>query len=102
MLWGAAFIITLGSAVWQRMSGPTYPVAGEVVLEGSVVKIKLLRSSDGEGGLPVRVPAPDKAITADAAWRRFPTNEAWEIMALHRSGDLLTCELPHQLVPPIG
>jgi hypothetical protein len=100
ILWIVALAITLGSAVWQRRSGPTYPTAGEVVLEGSVAKMKLLRSSDGEGGLPVSVSAQDIAITAQAAWRRFPTNDAWEIEVLHRSGDLLVGELPHQ--PPAG
>ena len=44
--WTIAVLLTLTSAVWQRMSGPTYPVAGKVALEGSAAKMKLLRSGD--------------------------------------------------------
>ena len=100
LLWVIATVITLGSAVWQRKTGPTYPARGEVSLGGSTVKMKLLRSHGGEGGIPISLSVPDPSIAGECAWRRFPTSDPWEFMPLKREGENLVGELPHQ--PPAG
>ncbi len=95
-----AFLITIASAVWQRMSGPTYPVRGRVTLAGQEIPLKLTRTHGGEGGQPVTVVAPDAAITGTVAWRRFPTDDTWSFLPMERRGDTLEAALPHQ--PPAG
>jgi hypothetical protein len=95
-----AFLITIASAVWQRMSGPTYPVRGHVTLGGQDIRLKLTRTHGGDGDQPVSVVAPDAAITGQVAWRRFPTKDAWSFLPMTRSGDTLEAALPHQ--PPAG
>jgi hypothetical protein len=82
------------------MSGPTYPVDGEVTLGGRTVAIELTRSHGGAGDQPVRILAPDPEVRGDIAWRRFPTAEAWTDVPLARDGDWLVAALPHQ--PPAG
>jgi hypothetical protein len=99
-LWAAAFVLTLSSAVWQRLSGPTHPARGRVTLGETDVKLRLLRSHGGAGDQPVRVLAPDTTITGDVAWRRYPTSEAWRAIPMARSGEWLEAALPHQ--PPAG
>lgn len=95
-----AFVITLASAVWQRLSGPTYPVRGHVVLGGKEISLKLDRSQAGPGDLPVRVKAPDTAVVGMLAYRRFPTSDPWSFVLMSRQGDDLLGALPRQ--PPAG
>jgi hypothetical protein len=95
-----AFFITLASAVWQRLSGPTYPVRGHVVLGGKEISLKLDRSHAGPGDQPVWVKAPDTAVTGMLAYRRYPTSDPWSFVVMPRQGDDLVGALPHQ--PPAG
>lgn len=95
-----ALLITLATAVWQRLSGPTYPARGHVVLGGREIRLKLTRSHGGAGDQPVRVEAPDQIVTGTVAFRRYPTNDAWTFLPMARDGSALAVALPHQ--PPAG
>lgn len=96
VLWTLAVVITLGSAVWQRTTGPTYPARGRVTLGGQPLKLKLLRTHPGAGDLPVRVEAARPDLTGVVAWRRYPTQEAWQALPMQRTGDALEAAIPHQ------
>ena len=98
--WAVAVALTLASARWQRMTGPTYPVSGEVALGGRTIAIELTRSHGGDGDQPVRILAPDPEVRGDIAWRRYPTAEPLSILPMTRNGDWLDAALPHQ--PPAG
>ena len=98
--WTLAILITLASAVWQRVSGPTYPIRGTVDLAGQEISMKLIRSHGGPGDQPVAVAVPDQAVRGDVVWRRFPTGDPWQVLPMARQGDELQAALPHQ--PPAG
>ena len=98
--WIGAVVITLASVVWQRRTGPTYPVRGTVRVGGTEVKLALTRSHGGNGDQPVQVETRDVAVGGMVVWRRFPTDEPWRTIAMTRSGDRLEAALPHQ--PPAG
>jgi len=100
VLWGIALTITLVSAVYQRLTGPTYPVRGTVTLAGQDLRLRLTRTHGGPGDQPVVLTMPDTAITGQVAWRRYPTNDEWRTQDLVRNGDRLEGVLPHQ--PPAG
>lgn len=100
MLWAAAVVVTLSSAVWQRLSGPTYPVRGTVRLGTEEIGLRLTRSHGGDGDQLVRVQAVDAGVTGEVAWRRYPTKEAWQRLEMVRHGEWLVAALPHQ--PPAG
>ncbi|MBP7149202.1 MAG: hypothetical protein KBD01_16860 [Acidobacteria bacterium] len=100
VLWVIALVLTLASAAWQRISGPTYPVRGSVVLGGREIDLRLTRSHAGAGDQPVRVVAPDPEVEGEIAWRRYPVDEPWRAIHMRRSGEMLEAELPHQ--PPAG
>lgn len=101
VLWTLAIILTLVSAVWQRMSGPSYPVRFKHDLAGVQVSGKLLRTHSITGDLPVTIRLPEGA--ADAAgvegvvtWRRYPTGDAWERLPLAYADGALRASLPKQ------
>ena len=97
-LWAVAVVMTLASAVFQRMTGPTYPVRGHVTLGSQDHTVKLTRTHGGPGDQPVRLVIPDPAVEGDVAWRRYPTRDAWASLPLTRNGDALETALPHQPV----
>ena len=98
LVWTVAIVVTLASAVYQRMSGPTYPARGHVTIGGQEHALRLTRTHAGPGDQPVRVTMADSAVTGEVAWRRYPTNDAWQRIPLVRSGDDLVAALPHQPV----
>jgi len=100
LLWTLAVLVTMATLVYQRRTGPTYPLRGRVTIGGQEVRLKLLRSFDGAGDHPVVVVAPDTAVTGSVQWRRFPSGDAWDTLQLERRGDSLVAMLPHQ--PPAG
>jgi hypothetical protein len=94
--WALAVVVTLGSAVWQRMSGPTYPARGMVTVGGATVRLKLARTQITGRDLDVVVPVGDQEVTGEVAWRRFPTAEEWQKVPLRRDGAVLSGALPTQ------
>ena len=100
LLWVLAFLITAASAVYQRMTGPTYPVRDHEVLNGAEVRFSLSRSHGGPGDFPVILSVPDPTIQGFVEWKRYRTAEAWNTVPLVRSRDTLFASLPHQ--PPAG
>jgi len=98
-LWILAFLVTAASAVYQRLTGPTYPLRGSTVLDGQRIQFRLIRSHAGTGDAVVRVPAPN-GVTGSVAWKRHKTRDAWSYVEMRREGAELTAALPHQ--PPAG
>ncbi len=94
--WIVAVVITLGSLVWQRMSGPTYPARGSVSIGGQRVAMRLERSHTIAADQPISVRVPDPAVTGEVVWRRYPTSDSWQITDLRREGDELRTSLPKQ------
>jgi hypothetical protein len=94
--WTLAVVITLGSLVWQRVSGPTYPARGTVSIGGQRIALTLQRSHGIGSDQPVTVRVPDAGVTAEVIWRRYPTSEPWQITELQREGQELRASLPNQ------
>jgi hypothetical protein len=94
--WALAVVITLGTLVWQRMTGPTYPARGVVKLGGQAISMKLGRSNSTASDQPVRVQVADSRVTGEVVWRRYPSSEPWQISELKRDGGELQAMLPRQ------
>ena len=97
-LWFAAFAVTVVLAVFQRMTGPSYPLGGTIALaNGESIHYKLPRSDEGRGTLTVAIPAPAAASQAILEWRRFPTEEPFrrEVMTANAGGQL-EARIPRQ------
>lgn len=99
-LWILAFSITAASAVYQRMTGPTYPVSETLTLNGKVVTLKFERSHGGETDFRMQYDTHDPSLQGFVEWKRHKTNDPWTRVPLTNTDGRLTADLPHQ--PPAG
>ncbi len=97
--WTIAIIITIVSALWQRWSGPTYPLKGKVELAGQSIAYRLERTYSITGRMPVIVRTPDAAVAGTVEWRRFPTGDAWQVLPMARKGGALEAAIPPSPAP---
>jgi len=95
LLWTLAVLITLFSAVYQRKTGPTYPLKGQAVVAGSEVRFELPRSAETSADAEVAVAAP-VPLEGWLEWKRTPTEDAWARAPMTREGDRLAARLPRQ------
>ncbi len=97
LLWTLAVVLTMASAVYQRLTGPTYPVRFTGDLGGTRVAGKLLRTQVIGEDLPVTVRVQGTGEVGGAvSWRRYPSPDDWQDIPLRREGDTLVAALPAQ------
>jgi hypothetical protein len=94
-LWLLSFILTLVLAIFQRVTGPTYPIRGSEEINGKVIGYKLLRSSTELQPLPVRIQAPEE-VAAWLSYKRYKTTDDWTEVPMKRQGEYLDGEIPGQ------
>ncbi len=100
VLWIIAFLTTASIAIYQRMTGPTYPLSGSTVLDEKKVVYRFDRSHGGNGDQEVLVRTEDPAVVGVLEWKRHKTDDAWTAVEMsYRDGNLYGT-LPHQ--PPAG
>ena len=93
--WFLAVVITLGSAFYQRMTGPTHPLRGKATVAGTEVKYELPRSAESVRDAEISVPAP-APLEGYLDFRRFKTEDSWTRLPLVRKGENLVGYLPKQ------
>ena len=77
ILWFLAIVITLGTAYYQRKTGPTYPKSLNVNVNDSTYEIKLVRSLGLDERPEVRLKITDPAVQAKLWYKRFKTNDEY-------------------------
>jgi hypothetical protein len=100
LIWLFAIVLTLASAVYQRMTGPTHPLRGKAEIGGQTIKYRLIRSYNLAEEARVTVIVPDTAVKGEIKLRRFKSYDKWEVRPMQRNGDTLFGFLPQQ--PPAG
>lgn len=103
LLWLLAVIITLSSAVYQRLTGPTYPFRGKAVFLGQQIKFKLPRSAEATGNCQVIVKLPEVLtgqVQGYLQFKRHKSDTPWNILAMKQENSRLVGFLPKQ--PPAG
>jgi len=78
ILWTLAILITLGAAYYQRKTGPTYPKQTDVKLNGTVYKLKLIRSIALEDRSEVKLAITDTTVKAKIYFKRFKTTDEYQ------------------------
>lgn len=96
LLWIIAIVLTILTAIYQRMTGPTYPLSGSVLFENQKIKYKLDRAHPGENDHTINIETNDQNIKGKLYWKRFKTNDEWNIQEMSFDGKSLTGVLPHQ------
>jgi len=99
LFWVLAFIITAASAVYQRVTGPTYPLKGEVFIADQTVRYEIPRSAETTGDALVSIAVP-ATVTGKALWKRYKTDDALAEAPMVRDAEGLSAHLPVQ--PPAG
>ncbi|MBM3404292.1 MAG: hypothetical protein FJY10_05325 [Bacteroidetes bacterium] len=95
LLWIFAFILTLSAAVYQRITGPSYPLRGEVIIGDSIVKYKLLRTWDGTEGATMTIETGDGSFQAEYMYKRFKSFDDWTKSPAETENGLVRIRLPH-------
>ncbi len=96
LFWVLAVIISVGTMVYQRKTGPSYPKKYDVTVDGETYSFSLPRSNQGrQNDYPVDLELPE-SFSAKLIWRLYPSDAAWDTLNMERKGDLLTSSLPLQ------
>jgi hypothetical protein len=96
VLWIAAILITIASAAYQRMTGPTYPIKGSVRIGEMQVNYDLLTSHVTTADARMQIIVPDENVEGEIKWKRFKSNDEWSIEQLDRIADTLFIAIPKQ------
>ncbi|HEX04670.1 MAG TPA: hypothetical protein ENH10_05865, partial [Bacteroidetes bacterium] len=90
LLWVLALVLTLTALVYQRLTGPTYPVSGEATVAGELIEYELLRSHarnvDPDYGMDhvVRIPISNPDINGTMFWKRLGIDEPFTEVSMTR------------------
>jgi hypothetical protein len=96
LFWSIAFIITVISALFQKMTGPSNPKTGSVIFDGKTISYKFERSHSSSSNCPVEINTGDPAIKGTLKWRSN-YKELDPFDSVQMSGnDILRAELPAQ------
>src|ERR1035437_6222780 len=96
LFWSIAFIITAVSAVFQRMTGPTFPKSGNVTIEGKTIGYKFERSHSSSSNCVVEIKTGDPSIHGTLKWRsNYKALDPFEIIEM-TGNETLRAELPAQ------
>jgi hypothetical protein len=93
-LWIFSILFTLSLAIYQRMTGPTHPVRGSMMVEGQNMKYRLIRSSDSDKPAEIRLRNVPEGMEGYVRYKRFKVDEEWVMIPLKKEDSSLTGYLP--------
>jgi hypothetical protein len=96
LLWFLAVVITLGAALYQRLTGPTYPYRAKAVLDGQTVSARLPRSSENVSDCEVMLRGMPEGVGGFIEYVRYKTSDPWTRVPLEPSRGGLAASLPKQ------
>ncbi|WP_462281664.1 hypothetical protein [Salinivirga cyanobacteriivorans] len=96
IIWVAALIITLSAAIYQRATGPTYPLKLDAELAGKDFDFKLTRSASIGEGCTVEIPKSDLFDKAEIVYRKYPGNFDFDTLKMQLSAESWQVQLPVQ------
>jgi hypothetical protein len=96
VLWVLAIFITIASAVYQRITGPTYPIRGSIIMGEQTISYRLLRSEVTSKDAAVQLAVVDTTISGYVKYKRYRSHDDWSLIPLVREKELLTAYLPKQ------
>ncbi len=95
LFWTIAVIITITAAMYQRMTGPTYPYRTSASIDGTEYSFALKRSQTNTHPCLIKLEVPQE-VSGTLYYRRFRTNDNWTPVMMKQDGGKLTGELPSQ------
>jgi hypothetical protein len=98
LFWILAAVIMVVSAVYQRVTGPSYPISGSARISGRTIPYKFDRSHAGSTDASVEVKTGDPSVTGMLSWRRYKSDDPWTQVSMNFVDGTLKARLPHQPV----
>ncbi len=95
-LWVLSVVITLALVIYQRATGPTYPIRGEIEIAGEVIDYKLIRTFGGEVDAQIILEIENENVTGDITLKRFKSYDEWSTSDMYRNGNELIGIIPGQ------
>ncbi len=95
LLWILSFVLMAALAVYQRATGPTYPVSGKIELDGKHYPYKLLRTHDTGKDAPFSMELPEDA-SLTFRFKRYKSHDNWTEQELIPIQGKVNAFLPHQ------
>lgn len=100
IFWILAIVLTLTMVIYQRMTGPTYPISGKKVIGNETVKYKLIRTYGGSDDAEISIDDPNGNLEGTITYKRFKSFDSLTTVPMQHQGGKLVAHLPHQ--PPAG
>jgi len=79
IIWIGAVVLTLTAAIYQRKTGPTYPVRIDIELGDSLWTGELIRTS-GARDAQVKLPINNPDVSANLYYRKYKVDEEWSVV----------------------
>ncbi len=99
-IWLISIIIMLSSLIYQRKTGPTYPLKGTIKIDETKIIYNLPRSANSGEDKEISIKIPKKSTKALLLWRRYRFDKEWKKVQMKREGEKVYAFLPSQ--PPAG
>jgi len=94
--WIFAVIFTMAAAVYQKRTGPTYPVEGKTAINGQEISYKLIRTAENKKDAEISIQIPDTTVSATITYKRFKSHDSLTTASMKRTGDKLVFFMPKQ------
>lgn len=96
ILWMVAVILTILSVIYQRITGPTYPLRGETLIGGISAKYNLDRSHGGFTDHRVVINT-SQPVSGKILYKLYGSNDNLTEIPMQYSAGVLSGDLPKQL-----
>ena len=97
LFWTIAVLLTIGSAVYQRLTGPTYPLRGSVTVGETILPFTMERSYSSSVDAPVFVEVPDSGYTGVVRWKPLGSEGSWNELPMQFVAQTLRADIPTQV-----
>lgn len=95
-LWVVAVIMMASSAVYQRRTGPTRAVRGELTVAGETHRYELKRNPYTTADVRIAIPNPGHDVSGAVLYRRYPTGDDYTTVPLAVEDGELVAYMPVQ------
>lgn len=102
LLWVVAIVLTAGLVIYQRSTGPTYPIRGKVTVDGEVIKYKLIRTFGGDKDALVEIDVDSKNITGSITQKRYKSYDDWSTSEMSRKDGTYVVGVIHYVYLMLG
>ena len=86
LFWIIAFIITIASAIYQRMTGPSYPLTGQTQFDSKMISYKFERSHNTDTDYVLSIDTGDSTISGALFWRKYKFSKDFSVTKMISNG----------------